>query len=31
MPLYLYPYLPPAMICLIPYYVGVLRLKKPTA
>jgi len=28
MPLYLYPYLSPAMICLIPYYVGVLRLKK---
>jgi hypothetical protein len=31
MPVYLYPYLPPAMICLVPYYVGVLRLKRPTA
>jgi len=28
MPFFLYPYLPPAMICIIPYYVGVLRLKK---
>lgn len=27
-PFYLYPYLPPAMICLIPYYLGVIRLKK---